>query len=179
MSDREEEELPSRRSTARFLTDLDLEIADASGKVLDASAQAHDVTHKGFRAETKVEIKDGTVFRFTLKVEDAEPITGQAQVAWIGQSPWGGTTFGAKIVKISWRDSRRLAANLRSAGYDFVALAGKAMRMVWWIVVVAGLNAVIFHRPDAQKIFMELVPVMIALFFLGWGLLLLFRGNGK
>jgi len=172
-----EEELPSRRASARFLTDLDLVISDKDGTVLDGSAQAHDISPKGFRAETKLEMKEGDVFHFSLEAEDREeePITGRAQVAWTGQNPWGGTNIGVKITKISWRDSRRLAANLFRGGYDFAGLARKAMRAVWWVVLIAGINSVVFHQPTARKLFIDMAPVLAATFFFACGLLLLVK----
>ncbi|MBI3552894.1 MAG: PilZ domain-containing protein [Elusimicrobia bacterium] len=169
----DDEELPSRRSAARFLTDLDLTLFDSSGRLIDAHAQAHDVSPKGFRAETKTNLAEGDVVRFSLDFEEEEPVTGQAQVVWIGQNPWGWYNVGVKITRISWRDSRRLQSNLFKPGYDFASLAKKAMRALWWLVLIAGVDNIFFHQPAVRVIFLHLSPVLVALFFFGWGLMML------
>ena len=169
------EDLPGRRSMTRFLTDLDLVIADLSENVIDERAQAHDITPKGFRAETKASLKEGDKFKFHLQVEDEDPIVGLAQVVWVGQNPWGWWNVGVKITKISWRDRRRLDSNLLRHGYDFAGLARKAALALFWFIVVAGLDNIVFHQPQARKVLLHLTPVVIASVFLAWGLLLLFR----
>jgi hypothetical protein len=168
------EQTPNRRTATRFLTDLDAVICDLSENILDESAHAHDITPQGFRAETKATLKEGDKFRFSLDIEGEDPIEGQAKAVWVGQNPWGWLNVGAKITHISWRDRRRLGANVVSRGYDFAGLAKMAGRALFWLIIVAGLDNIAFHQPLARGVLVKLWSVMVALFFFAWGLLLLF-----
>lgn len=168
---------PDRRATTRFLTDLDLVMYDLSDNIIDEHAQAHDITPKGFRAETKTAVKEGDKFKFSLEVEGEDPIEGQATVVWIGQNPWGWWNAGVKITHISWHDRRRLGANVVTKGYDYVGLAKTAAKALFGLIIVAGLDNIAFHQPLARGVLLRLWSVMIALFFFAWGLLLLF-GKG-
>ena len=170
------DELPSRRAEPRFLTELALVVSEVSGKIVDQFGKAHDVSQRGFRAETSAKLKVGDEFGFQLRAEvDAAPIRGRARAMWVEPNPWGGVNVGAKITRISWADSRRLRKGTLAEGFDFAAIAKLAWKAAYWIVIVAGLDNIIFHQPQLRKLIGELQPVLIALFFLGLGLLLLLR----
>lgn len=171
-----DEELPNRRSAARFLTELDLVVRDLSGRELDARSQAHDVNHKGFRAQTRAQLKAGDEFRFELVMSEGEqPVKGVARVAWVEPNPWGGWNIGAKITKVSWTDGRRLRALFHVKGFDFAGLAGKAWMAAYWAVIFAGFYNLIYRQPQWRQVFAGLIPVIVALLFLAWALLTLLK----
>lgn len=169
MKDEGGEGPPNKRRQVRFLTDLDLVLLEPSGAVIDDKAKAHDISSAGFRAETRLKLKEGAKLGFLL-VMDEGSVRGQAQIVWVSPDQWGWYHAGAKITKISWRDARRLRRQVYTPGYDFWGLAKLFFKALFWAVLVLGLHNVIFHQPVVRKVLLDLWPVLVAVFVLGWSL---------
>lgn len=163
------EPLPNKRGQVRFLTDLDLVLLESSGQLIDDKAKAHDISPAGFRAETRVRLREGTRLSFILLMDDG-PIRGQAQVVWTSADQWGWYHVGAKITKISWRDGRRIRRRVYTPGYDFWGLAKLAFVALFWMTLVIGLHNVVFHQPAIRRLLWDMAPVLVAVFVLGWSL---------
>jgi hypothetical protein len=162
------EEPADRRVESRFLTELDLVLFDLSGIVIDERAQAHDVTSKGFRAETRVKLPEKSRVRFALKIEENE-VRGEAVVVWVAEDQWGWFNAGVKITKISWADSRKLRKRVQLPGFDFVNLAKKAAIAAYWVIVVIGIQAAL-QSPHIRHTLIKLGPVVPAVVLLGFAL---------
>lgn len=165
----------AERKYARFLTDLDLVLADLDGRVVDERAQAHDVSPKGFRVHSRVELAEGRRVQFTMLLGDGEKVRGQAIVVWSARDEWGWFDAGAKITRLSWRDARKLRGTVAAPGYDFLGLARLAWKALFWTVIVAALHNVAFNQPHVKRVLVDIAPAAAAILVLFVGLRLLMR----
>ncbi len=161
--------LDSRRRDERFLAELDLVLSDLSGIVIDDKAQAHDLTPRGMRAETRIKLPEKSRVRFALSIDFDEKIRGEAVVVWTSKDQWGWYNSGMKIVRMSWNDSRKLTRYTTLPGYDFVALAKRAAIAAYWVVVVFGLEAAL-RSGHVRYTLLHLAPILPAVIVLGWSL---------
>lgn len=166
MSD-DDEELANQRRYARILTEMPLVLSDPGGELLDGRAVAHDVSAVGFRAVTQAKLAEGQTVAFELEVDLDQKVRGQAKIVWSNADQFGYCSAGAKITKLSWRDSSLLRGSVYTPGYDFVGLARKMFWGFYWVVVVAAVQNVIFHQPTTRLIVWKLLPVIGALVILG------------
>ncbi|MDE2142785.1 MAG: PilZ domain-containing protein, partial [Elusimicrobia bacterium] len=114
-----------RREAPRILTDFSLRLSDEAGAPLDDRALAHDVSDKGFKAETSVEIKSGQIVRFRVTIR-GEEISGRARIAWAKRTDlawWA----GAEFIGMSWSDRRRVRRITSPSDVDWVKIGGNAM----------------------------------------------------
>jgi hypothetical protein len=169
MSD-DNEGAANQRHYARFLTEMELVLSEPGGAELDGKATAHDVSAAGFRATTRAEVQEGQDVAFELVVEEGERVRGLARIVWVNPDQYGWFSAGAKITKLSWRDSSRLRSSVYTPGYDFVALARRMFWAFYWVIVVAAIQNVIFHQATARTIVWKLLPVVGALVVLGGSL---------
>ena len=161
------------RRFQRFLTELDLVLAQAGGAVIDEHAQAHDISPRGFRIETRTRLAEGSKVAFEMTLGNGDRVKGTAEIVWVGQNQWGACLAGAKITRISWRDSGRLKQAIYRPGFDFVGLARKAFWGLYVVIVVVALQNVVLEESMTRELIWKLAPVIGALVALGWSLLVL------
>ena len=90
--------------------------------------------------------RKASAWAFEIILDGGSRVRGLAEVIWISQDPWGAYVSGAKITKISWRDSGKL----RRQVYRPLRFAGLARKMFWgfyWIIVVAAIQNIVLHQP--------------------------------
>ena len=131
----------TRRRQERFLIDLPLCLWDASHRLIDSQALAHDVTPAGFGFETKHDLRHVGLVYFELRLPGGESASGAAQVMWCRRGDWG-SWAGANIGQLSWRDRRKIMKVIHRPGYDWSGLANRA--------VIGGLAVIL--AVAAQKI---------------------------
>lgn len=158
-----------KRSQPRFLTELDLVLYDRAGIVIDDRAQAHDLNTGGFRAETRVKLPEKTRVRFAIRLDEDDDVKGEAVIVWVAEDQWGWYNSGAKIVRISWADARKIRKHVTTPGYDFVGLAKRAAIAAYWIIIVVGIQAALMS-PHVRHTLFKLAPVLPAVVILGWSL---------
>lgn len=157
------------------MTDWGLTLSRPSGETIDDRAKAHDVSPDGFRAETKVRLKQGARLEFCLHLPKGQAARGQARVVWVMGAPWGSYAAGLKILKISWHDGEELRRHLYGPGYDFLGLARRAFVALYLVVVVLALENVLRHQPHLWRSAWESWPVLLLLAVIGLSLRQLFR----
>jgi hypothetical protein len=156
-----------------FAAEFDLVLTEPGGLVIDAHAQAQEISPKGFRAETRARLDTGARVAFELILGDGERVRGMADLAWVKKDEWGKTVAGAKITKMSWKDSGKLKQAIYKPGFDFVALARKAFWCLYIVVCVAAIQNILLEQPMTRQLLLKLIPVVGALLMLGWSLLTL------
>lgn len=162
------------RRYARSMTDLDVVLRNEQGQLVDERAQARDVSRAGFRVESKSKLEEGQRLTFTMDLGDGELVRGAARIAWARVDEWGAYSAGAKIVKISWKDARKLGGQAARPGYDFAGLAKKAFFAFYWLVIVAGAHNIIFDQPDVSVALVRSLPALVAAVVMGFALMMLF-----
>lgn len=146
------------RRHARFLIDLPLTLWDHSHRLIDSKAEAHDVTTAGFGFETRSDLERIGAVYFELRLPDGESVSGTARVAWRKRGGWG-TWGGAHVSTMSRRDRRKVHQVIYGPGYDWGALANRA--------VAAGL--VIIIAVAVQKTFTRDTELWVGFPFLVMG----------
>ena len=135
----------NRRRSARAFTDFDCVLTESSGRALDARATAHDLSVRGFRAETRARLQEGQTLRFLIHLPRGATAAGEGEVVWAGPDQLGNAHFGVRIVSMGWRDRTALRELLHPPGYDFVGLAQRCAWAAFWIVVALGLQSVMLR----------------------------------
>ena len=164
----------SRRKAPK-LCDFELLLRDTKGTVIDLHSRAQDVTMGGFRAETRVLLREGQDTGFEMILDHKQAVSGRARVVWVAIDSRGVYVVGFKIRRISWRDSRRLRAAISESAYDFVQLARNLFRTIYWIVVAIALHNITYHQPVTLSMITSLTPVAVALAVAAWAMLTLLR----
>lgn len=165
-----------RRGNHRAIIDAGLILADASGRLLDGRAKLHNLSRDGFLVQTRVQLALGSKVTFAIPAGREPSIRGTARIVWVRGDAWAGWAAGAHILKISWRDSRRLKALVRGGpGFDFVALTKNALVAVYLAVVVTALHNIAFHQRHVRYAIAENIPVLAALAVMGLCLKVLLR----
>lgn len=166
---------PERRNTERSLTELPIALQDEKGVVLDDHAVAHDVSAKGFRLETHVDLAPGQVIRYRLALAADRDLRGSAKVVWSQRTDFG-LWAGAEFSSLSWSDKRLLRRVLKPRTADWVLITMKVFLATFWISVILafwyGVRSP-FWRP---QIFW-LAPKAVAGVILGWSLRELLTGD--
>ncbi len=158
---------------ARFLTDLEVVLRDQRGVVIDERAQAREISASGFRVKSQQPLCAGMRLTFTMEIGPGEIVRGAAKLAWAEKDEWGWHTAQARIVKMSWADKRKLRVQTHRPGYDFPGLARKALLALFWLVVVAGAQNVMFKQPAVRQAIFDSLPALGAGLVLAAGLWLL------
>lgn len=164
------------RRYAQSMTDLDVVLRNEQGQLVDERAQARDVSRAGFRVETKAKLDEGQRLTFTMDLGEGELVRGAARIVWARVDEWGAYAAGAKIVKISWKDARKLGGQVAGPrpGYDFSGLAKRAFFAFYWLVIVVGARNIIFDQPDVSVALVRSLPALAAALVIGFALMMLF-----
>ena len=156
----EEESAEDRRAHSRALTDLEVALTGDGGAVLDPEARALDVSPEGFRVVSHNLLKQGSRLSFAMSLEDGTPVSGEAEVVWSRPDGWGGCEAGLRITSMSWSDARRLRGQVYEPGFDFGKLAWLAAKVVFLLVIVAGVQNVLFHQPHMRSAAAQALPAV-------------------
>lgn len=163
-----------RREGARFITELSASLrAVKDGSSIDDRATAHDVSLKGFKLETQVQLAENARLAFTLTLPDGLKASGEGRVVWTNRESWA-TWAGVEIVKMPWSDKRRLANLLNPDRVDWSRLTDSASKTLFVLVVVTAAHRVVYSA-TAREILAELAPKIVALVLMGWAFLNLVR----
>lgn len=162
-----------RRTSARILSEFPLTLLDDKGEVLDQHAVAHDVSDKGFKIESRAELKKGQFVRFALSLDADGDIKGRGRIVWSERtdlSYWA----GAQFMKISWSDRRRVRRITDPSSMDWNALADKTI-----LALSLLLATIVGWRLLSSNLWREiiggLIPTALAAFAMGWALKELLR----
>jgi hypothetical protein len=161
-----------RRQAARILSEFALVLDDEKGALLDDRALAHDVSDKGFKAETRAELKQGQVVRFHLTLGKQE-VRGRARIVWCHRTDlsfWA----GAQFVGMSWSDRRRVRKITSPSEVDWVALGDKGLTALL-ILLAATLAWAALSDRIWRSVLSEIFPKMAAAVVMGFALRELLR----
>lgn len=161
-----------RRQAPRILTDFSLRLADDAGAPLDERALAHDVSDKGFKAETAAELKAGQILRFRVTIR-GEEISGRARIAWAKRTDlawWG----GAEFIGMSWTDRKRVRRITSPSDVDWVKIGGNAATALA-ILSLTALAWLASSSATWRTVLSELSPKIAAALAMGWALRELLR----
>ena len=166
-----------RRDGARFITELSVVLRPAAGGApLDERATAHDVSVKGFKLETQVELAPNTVVAFTLELPRGEKASGKGRVAWSNRETFA-TWAGVEIISMSWGDKRRLSNLLTPNQADWERLTDLCIKLVMILVVLAAAHRILFSG-SLRGMLGVMAPKIVALCVMGWALVgMLKRGR--
>jgi hypothetical protein len=163
----------NRRQSARILSEFPLVLLDEKGAELDRHAVAHDISDKGFKIESRAELKPGQLIGFALSLDADGDVKGRARIVW-GEGTELSSWAGAQFLKMSWRDRRRVRKITSPSDYDWSELADKAI-----VAMSVALVTLIGWRMLSSALWREvlgrLVPAAAAALALGWALLVLLR----
>jgi hypothetical protein len=163
----------NRRRSARILTEFPLVLHDDEGALLDRHAVAHDISDKGFKIETRAELKPGQYVRFALALDADGDVKGRARIVWgegVELSNWA----GAQFMKVSWRDRRRIRSITSPSDFDWDALADKAI-VALSILLVTIVGWSLLSSALWREVLGRLIPTTVAALALGWALNVLLR----
>jgi len=157
-----------RRRAARILTDFSLVLLDEKGAELDGRALAHDVSDRGFKAETQAELAQGQMIRFRLSLIDGQEIRGRARVVWAHREElafWA----GAQFVGLSWGDLRRVRRVTSPSDVDWGAIADKAI-VALSLLLVTSIGWIALSSPTWRGVLEDLFPKIVAAVAMGLAL---------
>ncbi len=163
----------NRRASARILTEFPLTLLDEKGVELDAHAVAHDVSDKGFKAESRAELTPGQIVRFRLGIDASGDVIGRARIVWSQRtdlSYWG----GAQFLGLSRGDRRRVRRVTSPSDVDWNAIADRAIAALG--VMLATLIAWSMATSALWRtVLADLFPKIVACLVAGWALRVLLR----
>ncbi len=154
-----------RRQAARILTDFSLMLFDEKGGELDSRALAHDVSDKGFKAETQVELRKGQTVRFRLGLLGGVVVNGRAKVVWAHKEElawWG----GAEFVGLSWSDKRRIRRLTDPSSVDWGVIADKAI-VALSLLLVTSVSWIVLSSPMLRSVLEDVFPKAVAAVVMG------------
>ena len=162
-----------RRRSVRILSEFSLTLLNDAGETLDQRAVAHDVSDKGFKIESRANLKSGQVVRFALSLDAEGEIRGRARIVWDERS---GVHFwaGAQFLKMSWRDRRRIRRITNPSGMDWNALADKAI-LALSILLATVIGWSLLSSALWRGVIGGMIPTALAAFAMGWALRELLR----
>ena len=166
-----------RRQGARFITDLSVIVRSAKGASLDDRAIAHDVSVKGFKLETQVDLKQDETIQFTLELPEGHNALGAGRVVWAKRETFA-TWAGIKVTKMAWADKRRLAKMLDPDQVNWARIGDLALKAAFLIVLAMAAQKIAF-RPKAFAGMAELLPKFAAVILMAWAFLGLIRRDKR
>lgn len=157
-----------RRKAARILTDFSLILLDEKGGELDGRALAHDVSDRGFKAETQAELAKGQTVRFRLTVHEGREIRGRAKIVWSHREElawWA----GAQFVGLSWGDRRLLRRVTSPSDVDWNGIADRAIvALSLLLAVMVAWSAL--SSPVWRGVLEDIFPKAVAAVVMGFAL---------
>lgn len=172
MSDRDE-----RRTSQRVLTEFPLVLMNEKGEELDVHAVAHDVSAKGFKAESRSELKKGQIVRFRLGIDATGDVSGRARIVWVQRtdiSHWG----GAQFLDLSRSDRRRVLRVTNPSDVDWNLIFDRAITALG-LTLITLLAWIMFTSSLWMGIIGDLFPKIIAAVLAGWSLRELLRRDRR
>ena len=161
------------RRAVRILSEFPLTLLGDDGETLDSHATAHDVSDKGFKIESRAELKPGQFVRFALSLDVDGSIKGRARIVWSERtdlSYWAGGEF----LKMSARDRRRVRRITSPSDVDWNALADKAIFALSLLLATA-IAWSLLSSALWRGIIGGLIPTALAALAMGWALRVLLR----
>ena len=136
---------------------------------------AHDLSEKGFRVETRVELKPDQPVGYRLELGSGGEIHGRARIAWTQRTDlanWAGAEFLGLT-----RDARRRVRRVISpSDVDWNVIVDKAivaLLLTFAVTVIgAGLSDPAWRRTTAA-----VFPRAVAVVAMGWSLVELLRSR--
>lgn len=143
-----------RREAPRILSQFSVVLSDEAGATLDDRAVAHDVSDKGFKAETQADLKVGQDARFRLELA-GEELRGLGRVVWVQRTDmavWAGVQFRG----LSWADRRRVRRVTSPSDIEWGAIADKAITALLIL-----LFTVIGWSVAENRVWREILPGLL------------------
>lgn len=162
----------NRREAARILTDFSLILIDEKGSSLDDRAIAHDVSEKGFKAETQAELKQGQIVRYRLALS-GQDLSGRARIVWCHRTDlsfWA----GAQFLGLSWAHRRLIRRITSPSDVDWGVIGDKAITALS-ILVGTTLAWAALSNPVWRAVLPSLFPKAVAAVVMGFALRELLR----
>ena len=163
-----------RRTSARILTAFDAVLRDPRGGELDARAVAHDISEKGFRAETQARLKAGEDLSFALELPGGA-FEGRGRVVWV-QATQVALWVGIEFVGLDRARRKRLIKLSRPTETDWEAIVDRA----WRALLVMTTSVLLWSALESavwREVLGSLFPTVVATIAAGWALLVLLRGD--
>ena len=158
----------NRRTSARILTEFPLALSDEKDGEIDVHAVAHDVSDKGFKAESRTELTQGQIVRFRLGIDASGDVIGRARVVWCRRtdiSYWA----GAEFLGLSRGDRRRVRRVTRPSSVDWNVIADRAI-----IALAATLGTLLVWSALSSTLWRGILeglfPKILACLIAGWAL---------
>jgi hypothetical protein len=165
----------SDREWTRMATEFEVVLSEPGGAVIDAHAQARELSVAGFRAETQVALSEGQSVAFEIALRDEEKVAGRGRVIWTSQDQFGWFASGIRITRMSWGERSQLRRHIYRPGYDFWGLARKMFWGFYWVIVVAAVQNMLLFQPVTLELALKMGPVLLAALVMGWSLRTLLR----
>lgn len=162
----------NRREAPRILTDFSLVLTGADGSSLDDRALAHDVSDKGFKAETQAPLAQDQIVRFKLAL-GGEDLVGRARIVWIQKTDMA-VWAGAQFVDLSWADRRRIRKITSPSDVDWGAIGDRAITALS-LVLGTVLAWTALTNPVWRDVLPGLFPKALAAIVAGLALIELLR----
>ncbi len=162
-----------RRRSVRILSAFPLTLLDDADKELDGHAVAHDVSDKGFKIETRADLKKGQSLRFALSLDADGDIKGRARIVWCERSDlsyWAGGEF----IKMSRSDRRRVRRVTSPSDVNWNALTDKAI-LALSLLLATQVVRILLSSVLWRGVIGGMIPTTLAAFAMGWALRVLLR----
>jgi hypothetical protein len=163
----------NRRTATRILTEFSLTLFDEKGHPVDEHAVAHDVSDKGFKFESRAELKAGQAVRYKLAFLEGQDLSGRARIVWCQRtdlSYWG----GAQFLNLSWGDRKRIRRVTSPSDADWDGLLNKAI-IALSIMLATLLLWSAFKSLAWRAVLSRLAPELFAALLCLWALRVLLR----
>lgn len=161
------------RRSPRILSEFPLALRDDAGAGLDPHATAHDVSEKGFKIESRVELKPGQFVHFRLSLDADGDVEGRAKIVWSKRtdlSCWAGGEF----LKLAGGDRRRLRRIMNPSAVDWNVLADKAI-FALLLLLATLLGWSLLSNAQWRGFIGDMMPTALAALAMGWALRVLLR----
>ncbi len=156
-----------RRTHARILTDFALVLSNEQGVELDGRALAHDVSDKGFKAETQAELKNGQTVGFRLVLTGGRELRGRAKVIWAHREQFSWWA-GARFIDLPWSARRRIR-RMTTPETDWGVITDKAILAL--ALILGTLVAwIVFSSPLWRHVLADIFPEIVAAVAMGMAL---------
>ncbi|MEK7388524.1 MAG: hypothetical protein AAB036_02375 [Elusimicrobiota bacterium] len=141
-----------------------------SGDLLDDDALARHMSTSAFTVETQAVLEQNTHIIFMAQLPDGDTIPGEGIVISAEHSS---TLNVAEIVilKMSWRDKRRLSRALNPNSIDWERLAVVSAQAVIVLVVITATKKLLFEHREMWGLISYLGLRLVALMLMGWAFL--------
>lgn len=163
---------------ARFMGEFSVVLrASKDGAPISDHATAHDITLKGFKAESQEQIPEKTVVYFTLELNEGDTAAGVGKVAWSRRETFAAWA-GVEITSMAWGEKRKLNRRLNPDSIDWARLFDLCFKLIMSMTVVISAHR-IYRDAMLRGVFYSILPKAVALIIMGWALVGMLKKDSR